>query len=201
MRANIPDPEDVERITLHTSHHTHSVIGTGANDPQKMDPKASRETLDHSAMYIFAVALQDGSWHHARSYAPDRAARPDTVVLWRKICTAEDPEWTRRYHHPDPKEMVFGARAEIVLNNGEILSDELAVADAHPSGARPFGREDYIRKFNTLAEDVVSPSERERFLDTVQRLPELEASELAGLNVQVEAGKLDRGGRDERGIF
>jgi 2-methylcitrate dehydratase len=29
-----------------------------------MDPNASRETLDHSIMYIFAVALEDGTWHH-----------------------------------------------------------------------------------------------------------------------------------------
>jgi 2-methylcitrate dehydratase len=55
--------EAIEKIVIHTSHHTHYVIGTGANDPQKMDPKASRETLDHSIMYIFAVALQDGFWN------------------------------------------------------------------------------------------------------------------------------------------
>ena len=64
MRDQIADLEQVEKITIYTSHHTHAVIGTGANDPQKMDPKASRETLDHSIMYIFAVALQDGRWHH-----------------------------------------------------------------------------------------------------------------------------------------
>ena len=58
--AACPDTRKVEKIVIHTSHHTHYVIGTGANDPQKMDPKASRETLDHSIMYIFAVALQDG---------------------------------------------------------------------------------------------------------------------------------------------
>src|SRR5690606_30521312 len=46
-------PFQVRGIVIHTSHHTHYVIGTGANDPQKMDPKASRETLDHSIMYIF----------------------------------------------------------------------------------------------------------------------------------------------------
>ena len=61
------------------------MIGTGANDPQKMDPNASRETLDHSIMYIFAVALEDGGWHHEKSYAPERAARPGTVELWRKM--------------------------------------------------------------------------------------------------------------------
>src|SRR6478752_968420 len=60
MGPKIGDLANVESIVIHTSHHTHFVIGTGANDPQKMDPKASRETLDHSIMYIFAVALEDG---------------------------------------------------------------------------------------------------------------------------------------------
>ena len=64
--------EKIENINIYTSHHTHNVIGTGANDPQKMDPNASRETLDHSIMYIFAVALEDGSWHHVKSYTPER---------------------------------------------------------------------------------------------------------------------------------
>ena len=60
-RADRRPRRQIEKIVIHTSHHTHYVIGTGANDPQKMDPKASRETLDHSIMYIFAVALQDGT--------------------------------------------------------------------------------------------------------------------------------------------
>ncbi|MGF1623672.1 MAG: MmgE/PrpD family protein, partial [Alphaproteobacteria bacterium] len=67
------DWDKVQDILLMTSHHTHNVIGTGANDPQKLDPEASRETLDHSIMYILAVALQDRTWHHVRSYAPERA--------------------------------------------------------------------------------------------------------------------------------
>src|ERR1700712_2991847 len=90
MRESITNFDAIEKIVIHTSHHTHYVIGTGANDPQKMDPKASRETLDHSIMYIFAVALQDGTWHHVDSYAPKRAARADTVKLWHKIETTED---------------------------------------------------------------------------------------------------------------
>ena len=40
-----------------------------------MDPYASRETLDHSIMYIFAVALEDGAWHHVKSYTPQRARK------------------------------------------------------------------------------------------------------------------------------
>ena len=119
--------------------------------------RRSRETLDHSIPYIFAVALQDGGWHHVDSYAPERAGREDTVALWHKITTAEDAEWTRRYHSDDPNEKAFGGRVVIRFTDGTELVDEIAVADAHPLGARPFGREDYIRKFRLLAEPVLEP--------------------------------------------
>jgi 2-methylcitrate dehydratase len=177
----------IKKVTLHTSHHTHFVIGSGAGDPQKYDPTASRETLDHSIPYIFTVALQDGEWHHERSYAPERAARPDTVALWNKVSTEEDAEWTRRYHSIDPAEKAFGGRVEIELTDGTVIVDEIAVADAHPLGARPFAREQYIAKFRALAEGVLEPAEVERFLELVQRLPELTADELAGLTVTATA--------------
>ncbi|AUI59436.1 MmgE/PrpD family protein [Amycolatopsis sp. BJA-103] len=168
----------VERILIHTSHHTHYVIGSGAGDPQKYDPLASRETLDHSIPYIFAVALQDGVWHHERSYDRARATRPDTVELWQKVTTVEDPEWTRRYHAPEP---AFGGRVEITLADGRVLTDEIAVADAHPAGARPFAREQYVAKFRTLADGVIAAADQDRFLDTVTRLGELDAAEVAGI--------------------
>ncbi|MBN8873062.1 MAG: MmgE/PrpD family protein [Rhodospirillales bacterium] len=190
MREQIEDFEKIAKIVIHTSHHTHYVIGTGANDPQKMDPKASRETLDHSIMYIFAVALQDGTWHHVDSYAPKRAGRADTVRLWHKIETTEDPEWTRRYHATDPNELSFGGRVEIFFQDGSKIEDELAVANAHPNGAKPFGREDYIRKFQILTDGIVSPRESKRFLEVVQDLPRLAAGELHLLNVALPAGTL-----------
>ncbi len=185
------DPANVASIVLHTSHHTHYVIGSGANDPQKYDPKASRETLDHSIPYIFAVALQDGGWHHVDSYAPERAGRHDTVELWRKITTAEDAEWTRRYHSEDPDEKAFGGRVEITLLDGTTIVDQIAVADAHPLGARPFARENYIAKFRVLAEPVLEPAEIERFLELVQRLPELTADEVRELNIVAAPGVVD----------
>lgn len=177
------DPAQVRGIVLHTSHHTHVVIGSGAGDPQKYDPTASRETLDHSIPYIVAVALQDGEWHHERSYAPARAQRPDTVELWQRITTAEDPAWTARYHSTDPTEKAFGGRIEVEFVDGTTLVDEIAVADAHPLGARPFGREDYVRKFRTLAEGVLPDAEVERFVDLATRLPSLTAAEVRQLGI------------------
>ncbi|MFB2596227.1 MmgE/PrpD family protein [Herbiconiux sp. P17] len=185
------DPSAIGSVTIHTSHHTHYVIGSGANDPQKYDPTASRETLDHSIPYIFTVALQDGAWHHVDSYSPERAGRPDTVELWQKVRTLEDPEWTRRYHSTDPAEKAFGGRVEIILADGSTVTDEIAVADAHPLGARPFARADYIRKFETLADGVVEDAEIARFLALVQRLPELAAAELPGLTVTARPGLLE----------
>ena len=173
-------PDAVRAIVLHSSHHTHQVIGSGANDPQKYDPGASRETLDHSLPYIFTVALQDGAWHHVDSYLPERASRADTVALWHRVSTAEDPEWTRRYHLPEPS---FGGRAEIEFADGSRLVAEIAVADAHPLGAHPFARADYVRKFRTLADGVLDEAEVERFLSLAERVPDLSAEELGGLTV------------------
>ncbi len=201
LRGRIGDLEQVASIVLHTSHHTHVVIGTGSGDPQKFDPDASRETLDHSLPYIFAVALQDGGWHHERSYAPERAHRPDTVALWRRIATVEDPEWTRRYHSSDPAEVGFGARAEVRLNNGHVIVDELAVADAHPLGARPFRRPQYQRKFAELADGVVESAEQQRFMSAVDALADLQATELGALNVVIDPRVLDRAPVIPRGIF
>ena len=195
------DLDQIATIVLHTSHHTHVVIGTGSGDPQKFDPDASRETLDHSLPYIFAVALQDGTWHHERSYAPERAHRPDTVELWHKISTVEDPEWTRRYHSTDPAEKAFGARAEVTLKSGEVIFDELALADAHPLGARPFKREQYVKKFHELGEDVVEPAEQQRFLSAVDSLADLKGGALGALNVVVDPRVLEKAPVIPSGIF
>ena len=185
------DPANVASVLIKTSHHTHYVIGSGANDPQKYDPTASRETLDHSIPYIFAVALQDGAWHHVDSYSPERAARPDTVELWHKITTEEDAEWTRRYHSLDIAEKAFGGTVVITLTDGSVIEESIAVADAHPLGARPFARAQYINKFRTLAAGLVEEAEITRFIAAAENLPNLAAGELGQLNILAAPGVVD----------
>ena len=127
-----------------------------------MDPNASRETLDHSIMYIFAVALEDGDWHHEKSYSKSRSNRKSTIKLWKSIKTHEDKKWTKKYHDPNPKNKSFGAKVIITLNNGKKVTEELERADAHPYGARPFKRENYIKKFKILTDEILS-KKGERF--------------------------------------
>jgi 2-methylcitrate dehydratase len=198
MREKIRDLSRIEKIIIHTSHHTHTVIGTGSNDPQKFDPKASRETLDHSIMYIFAVALEDGRWHHVDSYTPERAGRPETIRLWRSIETREDEEWTRRYHAGNSAEKAYGGRVEIFFRDGSRIEDQLAVANSHPLGAKAFSLADYIRKFQILTERIISSQESQRFLDAAQRPEDLQAAELRQLNIELPGESLAKG---RSGIF
>ena len=192
LNKKIPNLNQIKKIDIYTSHHTHYVIGTGANDPQKMDPKSSRETLDHSIMYIFAVALEDADWHHIKSYTKSRAARKSTIKIWHSIKTHENKKWTNKYHDPNPKNKSFGAKVIVTLKNGKRLSEELDKADAHPYGARPFKRENYINKFLTLTENIISKNESNRFLKTAQNLRKLKSGQLNKLNIEIKKSKLKR---------
>ena len=94
--------------------------------------------------------------------------------------------------------MAFGARVEVLLDSGERIVDELALANAHPLGAKPFQRADYIGKFRMLTQDIIAPAESERFLRVAQTLEQIPGGELHQLNVALPEGTL---ARSRPGIF
>lgn len=193
MRKQIADLSRIDKIVIHTSAHTHRVIGTGARDPQKLDPSSSRETLDHSIMYIFAVALEDGTWHHVDSYLPERRNRTTTLNLWNRITTCEESKWTNRYLATDPLQKAFGGHVEIFFFDGSRMEDQIAVADAHPLGSAPFRREDYLHKFGVLTNGILRPEERARFLRAATGTSSLFAGALHELNVVLPLGTIQQG--------
>jgi len=199
FNKKIKNLSQIKKIDIYTSHHTHNVIGTGANDPQKMDPNASRETLDHSIMYIFAVALEDADWHHIKSYTKSRANKKSTIKIWRSIKTHEDKKWTKRYHDPNPKKKSFGAKVIITLKNGKKIIEQQSVADAHPYGLRPFKRQNYIKKFLTLTRGIIEKKESERFLKIVQNLKKVKSGQLSKLNIEVKKSMIKK--NLKKGIF
>ena len=152
-------------------------------------------------MYIFAVALEDGAWHHVDSYLPERAGRPSTVALWRRIATVEDAEWTARYHDPDPARRAFGGRVEIELTDGRTVAGEKLVADAHPNGAHPWGWPDYVGKFDALAAPLTGARERDRFLDACAHLQHADADTVHLLNPVAVAVDLAATAPPATGIF
>ena len=192
LNKKITNLNQIKKIDIYTSHHTHNVIGTGANDPQKMDPNASRETLDHSIMYIFAVALEDADWHHIKSYTKARANKKSTIKIWHSIKTHENKRWTKKYHDPNPKNKSFGAKVVLTLKNGKKIIEELDKADAHPYGFRPFKRKDYINKFLILTRNIISKKESDRFLKVAQNLKKIKSGQMNKLNIEIKKKQLKR---------
>ena len=76
------------------------------------------------------------------------------------------------------------------MKDGSKVEDEISVADAHPAGNRPFERENYIEKFQTLTNGIILPKESNRFIKVVQNLRKLKSGELHKLNVEVRAKSL-----------
>ena len=201
LNARQLDLDAVEEVVIETSQHTHFVIGSGSGDSEKMDPDASRETLDHSAMYILAVAWEDGRWHHVDSYTSERAHRASTVGLWQRIRTVETEEWTRAYHDPNPDRKKFGAQVTVRLRDGSTAIERLDNPNAHSLGARPFQRPDYIAKLDALTEGLVLPEERHRFLDLVENLTALTPTQVGQLNVVVPEDRLEDSTSERVGVL
>ena len=85
------------------------------------------------------------------------------------------------------------------MENGKKITEELDRADAHPYGARPFKRENYINKFLTLTDGILDKKESDSFLRNVQNLKNLKAGQLDKLNIEIKKNKLKR--NLKKGIF
>ncbi len=108
-------------------------------------------------------------------------------------------KWTKKYHDPNPMKKSFGAKVVVTLNNGVKIIEQLDRADAHPYGARPFKRKNYINKFLTLTEGSLDKKESDRFLKTVQNLRNLKSGQLYKLNIEVRNCKIKQ--NNKKGIF
>ena len=71
------------------------------------------------------------------------------------------------------------------MKNDKTVTEEINVADAHPAGKRPFGREEYINKFKILTDGIISKKESARFLKAAQSLRYLKSNELNKLNIEM----------------
>jgi 2-methylcitrate dehydratase len=195
------DLSRLREVVVHTNSTVHNVIGSGADDPEKYNPDASRETLDHSLSYTVAVALEDGWFHHEQSYVYERAHRPSTIALWRKVRSVIDPAWEARYRQALPGRPALGGRLELHLDDGRVVAGEKAVADAHIGGARPMGPAGYVEKFRALAGPMLRPEVLEEFLDVAHQLPRAAPEALSRLNPPLPSGKVQPDRPDGMGIY
>lgn len=197
MRAQLPRDasggvamDKIEKIILQTSHHTHHVIGTDADDPQKIDPDSPRGTLDHSIMFAIARCIQAGEFHKDRTYQMTADEKTALRSLMLKIETQYDQRWEDLYHDQDPNVQAYGGRMIITTVDGDRIADEKSRANAHPGGDTPWQRSQYIAKLEDYTDGLVSDGERNRFLEQVSRLEQLSGEQLGQVNLVVDQGHL-----------
>ena len=121
----------------HIRHHTHYVIGSGANDPQKYDRRASRETLDHDPVHLHRGTsgrrVASCPLLRPRARGPPRR-RGSTVE---KVVTVEDAEWTRRYPRSTSPRRRSAALVVITLTDGT-ASLKKSLSPMRTRSVRPF---------------------------------------------------------------
>lgn len=188
-----------KKIVLETSHHTHHVIGTDAQDPQKIDPDSPRGTLDHSIMFAIARCIQTGEFHKDRAYQMTQAEKDELRALMARIETQFDQRWEDLYHDQDPNVQAYGGRMIVTLADGNEVADEKTRANAHPGGDTPWQRPDYEAKLADYTRDLVSDAERVRFIEAVNGMDAISGDDLATINLIVDAGRLEA--PETRGIY
>ena len=85
------------------------------------------------------------------------------------------------------------------MKDGTKMVESLKNANAHPYGSNPFKRTDYIEKFLTLTDGIISIKESKRFLRDVQNLKKIKSGGLHKLNIEVDKRKIKK--NDIIGIF
>jgi 2-methylcitrate dehydratase len=191
----------VREVVVRTNSAVHNIVGSGANDPEKSNPDASHETLDHSLSYTVAVALEDGWFHHERSYGHEHTHRPSTIALWRKVRSVLDPNWEAQYRQAPPERPALGGRLELHLDDGRVIAGEKRVADAQGGGGRTMDRAGYAQKFRALAGPVVDAEAMEAFLALAHQLPSASREALCRLNPPLPAGTVRPERPDGKGIY
>jgi 2-methylcitrate dehydratase len=205
MVAKLPQKKDgtvdwsqIDGILLETSHHTDHVIGTGANDPQKIDPDSPRGTLDHSIMFAIARSMQLGRWDED-VYEIKAFEKDELRMAMAMIKTVQVESWERRYHSTDPKEQSFGGKLIVKLKNGKTVFDEKACANAHPLGSNPWKRLNYEKKLKDLTKHMLSEKERDAFLAKIDKLDKLSGADLGALTPVIDEVELRTPSR--KGIY
>ena len=72
-------------------------------------------------MYIFAVVLQDGCWHHIDSFAKERASRLDMIRLRNKLSIKENSTSTNRYSAKKASQKTFEGCVTVVIIDAQLI--------------------------------------------------------------------------------
>ncbi|MGC8606086.1 MAG: MmgE/PrpD family protein [Vulcanisaeta sp.] len=153
-------PDDVESITIDTFKAAYDII---VKDPEKWDPK-TKETADHSLMWVTAVALLYGTveLYH---YKPENIRDPRVLSLIRKMKVNVDPELDKLYPSAIPN------RITVKFRNGKELTAQVDHPRGHPKN--PMTDEEVEDKFRRLTDGLLTLSQMSTVINLVRNLENL----------------------------
>ncbi|ABG05481.1 2-methylcitrate dehydratase [Rubrobacter xylanophilus DSM 9941] len=170
------DPRAVERVELETFDVAYNIIGGGEEGSKHV--VRTKEEADHSLPYMLAVALLDGEVG-PEQYRPERIRAGDVQGLLRRVEVRPADDLSRRF----PEEMP--CRLRVFTGDGEKL--EIEKKDYEGFFTRPLSWEGALGKFGRLCASI-DKGLREEISGAVERLEEVEVSELASLLRKVRTG-------------
>ncbi len=158
--------KNIKHITIELYKRAVDRVGSGDHP---WNPE-SRETADHSAPYVVAATLMDGTVT-PRSFNDAHLWNPDLRALLKKIEVVENPEFTAAYAKVPPEHRT---RVTAVSNDGQQLVGESGGERELSAREKDARIED---KFRGLTEDVLGARRVGGILDKLWHLEDLANTE------------------------
>ncbi|MEM1598589.1 MAG: MmgE/PrpD family protein [Pyrobaculum sp.] len=156
--------DEIEKIRIDTYEAAYTIIGP--KDPEKWDPH-TKETADHSIMWITAAALVHGPIK-IEHYNDIR--NPAVLSLMKKMEVNLDPELDKLYPQ------AFPTVVTIYTKGGAKYTERVDYAKGHPKN--PMTDTELEEKFNTLTRGILPEENRKKALDIMWRLEKYDVKDL-----------------------
>ena len=162
VKKNKLKPVDIEKITLGILQAGYSIIAS------PMESKRNPQTIyeaQFSMPYGAAIAILFGK-ATLDEFTQDLLHSPEIKTLMDRVYCVKDPELDKVY----PKH--WPAAAEIQTKNGKKFSIRLEYPKGDPENALSW--DELIKKFNGLASNIYSLSLREKIIEQVKNIDDIE---------------------------
>ncbi len=162
IKENKIKPADIEKITLGILQAGYSIIAS------PIESKRSPQTIyeaQFSMPYGAAIAILFGK-ATLDEFTQDLLHSPEIKTLMEKVYCVKDPELDKVY----PKH--WPAAAEIKTKAGKVFSIRLEYPKGDPENALSW--DELIEKFNGLASSIYSLALREKIIEQVKNIDDIE---------------------------
>jgi len=162
IKENKIKPNDIEKITLGILQAGYSIIAS------PMDSKRNPQTVyeaQFSMPFGAAVAILFGK-ASLDEFTQEKLFLPEVKNLMEKVYCVKDPELDKVY----PKH--WPATAEIKTKNSQVFSIRLEYPKGDPEN--PLTWDELIEKFRGLASAIYSKTRREKIIEQVKNLDNIE---------------------------